>query len=63
MRRLIELLREVVPYVEATLGPGCTYKTDNPAWIKVHAGRAASSVNQLRALLKEADAVERGKKE
>ena len=48
---LSQAIETVVPYVAATLDVGGTMDSDDPDWVKVHRGRAKSSVRQLEALL------------
>ena len=61
LARLIEYIKNTVPYITATLGPGCTFdikelmgvaeprKTGD--WFAVHRGRAGVSYANLSHLL------------
>jgi hypothetical protein len=51
-RQAAEYAKATVPYVLATIGPGCTMPSDEKDWIKAHKGRMNSSHNQLTELLK-----------
>ncbi len=52
---LIERVLTIVPYVEATLDAGNRFPSETRSdWVEVHKGRADSSVNQLRVLLRDA---------
>lgn len=46
----LENIESVVSYVSATLN-ACGLQEVEPGWLKVHIGRANSSVNQLKNLL------------
>lgn len=57
---LIQHLEDSIPYVEATLGAGNRFPSPTrPEWVEVHGGRAGSSVNQLKNILKEARALKK----
>lgn len=51
---LLVQLEASIPYVVATIDPrgGNTIKGTEKDWVGVHAGRAGSSVNQLRRILR-----------
>lgn len=58
LSRLIERIENIVPYITATIGPGCTFPSKQRSdWIEIHKGRAFSSRNQLENLLKEAQRI------
>lgn len=55
LKKLIEKIETIVPYVTATIDPrgGNTFHSEKRSeWIEVHGGRAGSSTNQLEHLLK-----------
>jgi hypothetical protein len=54
---IAEYAKATVPYVLATIGPGCTMPSDEKDWIKAHKGRMNSSHNQLTELLKRVQAL------
>jgi len=51
--RLQQAVREIVPYVTATIAENNAFPSKSrPDWVEVHKGRAASSHRQLQGLLK-----------
>ncbi len=59
LQRLIERVEQVVPYVLATISYGNRLQTEKPDWVRVHKGRADSSLAQLELLLSEARALKK----
>lgn len=51
IQAIIRKCKCVMPYVMATISPGCHFKSkERPDWIEIHAGRANSSYEQLQAI-------------
>jgi len=52
VKRLLQLVETVVPYVTASIDPkgGNAFEGDQAGWVLVHEGRAGSSVQQLNEL-------------
>ena len=55
LRRFVEKVASVTPYVSATLSPGNIIRTKRPGWIEVHSGRAISSYHQLEGVKQQCD--------
>lgn len=50
---LVKYITESIPYVEATISTGNSFKSETrPGWIEIHEGRAMSSRIQLERILK-----------
>ena len=47
---LLQYLEDTLPYVEATIGPGCTSPSGKKDWLLAHEGRMISSRRQLEGI-------------
>lgn len=61
LNRLISSIKSMGPYIAATLGPGCTFKSEKrPDWVEVHGGRADVSLSTIEEWIKLVKEIEEG---
>lgn len=49
----LQYIEDTIPYVQATIGPGCTHPSRKD-WIEAHEGRMISSRRQLDGVMEKA---------